>query len=219
MDTGENQAVSMVGIVGGGKAGLQLFQLFSQSSRTRVLFVVDLNPEAPALQAARQAKVATYTDIREAIGKHPTDYVLEVTGSERVTSMLKEALANTTTQLITHDMASIILTVIDENRMKTKSSVLDDVVSIKGEINKSIASIEELVDNIDDIAVDMRYLALNARIEAARVGEAGRGFATVAEMMEKSASSVVDITREVEKVNTNIVAVSGKIEGAINRLN
>ena len=99
------------------------------------------------------------------------------------------------------------------------AQTVEDSKQIEAMIKQS-RGITSIVGTIDEIASQTNLLALNAAIEAARAGEAGKGFAVVADevraLASRTSSSITEINSMVELIEKDANNASSSMERSVN---
>lgn len=91
--------------------------------------------------------------------------------------------------------------------LRAMQQIRADGVAVSESITKLLRRVERIgtvVEVIDEIADRSDLLALNAALEGSRAGEAGKGFSIVAAEMRRLAENVLDSTKEIKTLITEI---------------
>lgn len=98
----------------------------------------------------------------------------------------------------------------DDARTEAEKSdaIVSAAVGAMGRVAESSRHILSIIDVIEDISFQINLLALNAGVEAARAGDAGRGFSVVAAevrgLAKKTSEAVNDISQLINESSANI---------------
>jgi methyl-accepting chemotaxis protein len=191
---------------------IRLDEMISQLSYS----VVRLTPMSTELSDTMQQVITTSEEQRSHIQKvgsliHKTMKMSgEVTEEiESISSSTQDSvgLLNTGKQVARDSITAMDQLVIEFNKANTEVTMLADDSS----------KIESIIDVINAISEQTNLLALNAAIEAARAGEAGRGFAVVADEVRNLASRTSESTLEVQAMILSIQNRTKSVTEAMNQ--
>lgn len=105
----------------------------------------------------------------------------------------------------------------ERREVEERANAVEKALMDKIEQSKEAEKILDLTANILEIADQTNLLALNASIEAAHAGDAGRGFAIVADEITKLAASSSETAEQIKEISASVLnAVSGLASEAEN---
>lgn len=172
------------------------------------------------VQSAENIKIAT-TEIEEGINQQVEDSLLSVEQMDSLSTKIElvnsntgkmNEIAITTGNAIKHGI-SYMDTIHNKTRATTK--ITAEVIHIIERLEEKSRSISNVVNVINEIAEQTNLLSLNASIEVARAGAAGRGFGVVADEIRKmaeqslaSAKKIDDIISEIQENTKQAVQVT-----------
>ena len=99
----------------------------------------------------------------------------------------------------------------------TGQKVVAEAVSAMKQIETSAREVGQIVDVIDDISFQSNVLALNAGVEAARAGDAGKGFAVIAQEVRHLASRASEAAQNIGQLISSSASDVKKGAKLVNR--
>jgi len=159
-------------IVGGGQGGLAIFNLLqSCQDLIRIDNVIDINPNAPAIEAARACHIATSTETEISIAEFDGDIIIDVTGHDGVDAIIQKCKKAAHIEVISGNSARLIFDIVchhhkDKNTIQSQNfrlSLLDSMldISLKLETHNDASDIlHQAIQGIHSSLLAHKSLAL-----------------------------------------------------------
>lgn len=174
------------------------------SASTQLAAQLEESERGATEQAGRVAETATAMEEMNAT-------VLEVArnaGQAAEVSLTTRKEAESGAEVVQKSVDSIQIVQQQALQLKQDMTTLDE----------NARAISQIMSVISDIADQTNLLALNAAIEAARAGEAGRGFAVVADevrkLAEKTMASTANVSKAVSAIQTSAAKSMAQVEAS-----
>ncbi|MFD1952336.1 methyl-accepting chemotaxis protein [Sphingomonas arantia] len=168
----------------------------------------NLNAAATEIRASTQQQAASVEEQLAAVQETAATVDEIVHSGTQISRRAQEVIAVAQATVQTSDTGTAAV----EDTVRAMDEIREQAEAVASNIvllSEKTAAIGDIIATVNDVSERSHLLALNASIEAAAAGEAGRSFAVVASEMKTLADQAKDATR-------NVRSILGEIQRGIN---
>lgn len=184
----------------------------SSVGNTVVVSSQNLTQNSELLLAASKDISSAVSEIQQGITQQASDAEQCLRQTDALAEQINLVYDNTmAVDKIASNTKSVVsngINVVDKLNEATKENVriIKDTIKDMEELENESNAITSVIAVINEIASQTNLLSLNASIEAARAGAAGKGFSVVAEEIRKLSERSVKAASEIENIIIGIIS-------------
>ncbi|HEY5599229.1 MAG TPA: Gfo/Idh/MocA family oxidoreductase, partial [Candidatus Manganitrophaceae bacterium] len=91
MNNAGEKKLTNVAIIGGGRGGTSLIEIFYNDPLVRIVGISDVDKNAPGVRLAKRLKIPVTPDYKKLLQSKKVDLVIDVTGNKEVEETLQSA--------------------------------------------------------------------------------------------------------------------------------
>ncbi|WFD11338.1 methyl-accepting chemotaxis protein [Tepidibacter hydrothermalis] len=235
-----------IALIGAGTGGKNIIQAINDTDSINISLVIDTNLDAPGIILCKNLGI-DYSQSIDDLNNKNIDLIIEATGNNNVAKLLQEKFSHKHT-IIDSTGARLVMTLVNKNidtlsQLSNHISIIRDTSNIvKTELSDisssidnmhgisdillnstqtSIAHIQDtdkIIQYVNKIANQTKILGINATIEAARAGQAGKGFSVVANEVQKLATNSEGFAKEINEILVKITDEIKTISAEVDKL-
>ena len=233
-----------IALIGAGTGGINIIQAINDTDSINISLVIDQNLNAPGIILCKKLGI-DYSQSIDDLNNRNVDLIIEATGNNNVAKLLQEKFSHKYT-IIDSTGALLVMTLVNKNidtlsQLNNHISIIRDTSNIvKTELYDISSSIDnmhgisdillnsthtsithiqdtdKIINYVNKIANQTKILGINATIEAARAGQAGKGFSVVANEVQKLATNSEGFAKEINeilgKITDEIKTISAEVD-------
>ncbi|MBI5777702.1 MAG: GHKL domain-containing protein [Nitrospirae bacterium] len=109
------QATTKIAIIGAGRGGTALVELFTRCKGITITGIADTSPDAPGLRLARNLNIPATTDPVSLIANHNVDLIVDVTGNPSMPALIEQHKP-AHAEILSGTAAKLVWSLIQEER-------------------------------------------------------------------------------------------------------
>jgi methyl-accepting chemotaxis protein len=196
-----------IGIIGAGDGGASILETFLDMEDVKIIGVCDKDQKAPGIIKAKANRISVYDDFKDLLKIKREKVILEVTGNQKLSEMVKEA-ADQNTKIIDSETSLILFKIVNSreemlNKMEIEADKLCNLASdIGGTIKEVGSSNSQNINELEQTAEKLQQASENSKSNLEKTNEIVKFIKTVSDQTKMlGLNAAIEAARA--DVNTN----------------